>query len=639
VSVLPPAPQIPQNVLSPLQQIALRSGLTLEDLMRASEPEPTQSKHDSVPHGPEMRRILALPSRPNPADSKASEQLATFLTEKLARTSSPYPGKLRPLQAAALQDIWLNKLGAFLPVPVGFGKTLICYLSATILNSPRPLYIAPAGLLKQARTEFLKYYKHWHGVHPDAWTFLSYEVLSREGAGVQVDENRKVLRAALLDRLDPSHVTCDEIHKMRAKSTSVARKFRDFKRSHPNTPLLGLTGTPGNEVIHVAHLMQWCLGKDNSPYPNDFQELMAWQAATASKASFGPPTDIGALRTLFTNAEMEKASTASEDELKALARCAIGRRARETRGVVGVEGGELDIPLSIEAVEPTTLDPKIDEALLQIRTLGMTPDGDVIPDATVMAAKTAMIGRGYWTKFADPKPPAYWMEARRAKNSWVRDVIQHNRIGLYSEEAVKKAVQKKVLNDFGLYEHWEAAQARYKAETGLDDPITEEVLISNEPVNFAVRWVEQNPDSIVWAWHREFGQRLAKAIGTSCYQEEGLDANGRYVADHPHGTPMVCSYPANSVGKDLQHGWSKNLWFHAPNEQALGRTHRPGQKKAVHNAVYVATREHAASFWTQMGKAQEAFEMNGSAQRLLYAVNSVPPLEEFEMRKGVRWVK
>jgi hypothetical protein len=625
--------------LSPLQALALRTtGLTLEDLTKASAPEPSSSRHDSVPMGPEMARILRLPSRPNPASDSDAQATADFLTSRLARTSTPYPGPLRALQGSSLKEIWTRRAG-WLPVPVGHGKTIICFLSASLLGSARPLYVAPAGLLKQAKEEFRRYYRDWQGVHPDAWTYLSYETLSREGAGIQYDTDRKVIRAALLDRINPTSVCCDEAHRMRATGTSTSRRFKAFRKSHPDTPLLFLTGSPGNEVVHLAHLLAWCLGPANSPLPSDFHEKMAWQAATSSKGAMGPPTDIGALVELFTDDERARAAGAEDDDKKAIARAAIGRRIRTTPGVVGVEGGELEIPLSIDAVEPTNLDPAIDAAMAQLRTLWATPDGDIITDATAMAAKTAQVGRGYFTRWAEPKPPPYWLEPRKAQRSWVRDVINHNRLGLDSQEAVEKAVMRGVLNDFGLLEMRKAAEARYFEETGLKEPLVEEVVISSEPIDFAVEWVKKHPASIVWAYNRGFAQRLAVALNTSCYQEEGLDANGRYIGDHPHNTPMVASYPANHVGKNLQHGHHQNLWFHSPNEQALGRTHRPGQKRDVLNHVYVATREHASAFWNRMREAQEAFEMSGAAQRLLYALNSVPEMRHWEERPGPRWRK
>ncbi len=638
------------STLSPLQQLAQAKGLTLEDIAKMSDPEPSQSKYQSVQAGPELRRILALPSRPNPADASDAQNVADLIFQRFAKGPNPYPGKPRPTQAVILREAWMRR-GGWFPLPVGHGKTWACFMHAILFDSQRPLYIAPAGLLRQAQDEFKKYYygwtdpatgiryDGWTNIHPDAWTFLSYETLSREGAGIQYDENRKVIRAALLDRLDPTSIVCDEAHKLRAKGTSTARKFKAFRKGHPKTPLLFLTGTPGNEVVHIAHLLAWCLGPENSPLPSDFHEQMAWQAATSSKGAMGPPTDIGELTQLFNDDERERSRHADEDGKKAIARAAIGRRIRETPGVVGVEGGELEIPLTIDAAEPFHLDPAIDEAMAQIRTLWATPDGDIITDATAMAAKTSQIGRGYYTRWAEPKPPEYWIAARKAQRSWVRDVINHNRMGLDSQEAVEKAVRKGVLNDHGLLEERLRAEAQYFKDTGLKDPIVEEVVLSDEPIRFAVDWVKKHPSSIVWAYNRGFAQRLASAIGTSCYQEEGLDAQGRYIADHPHDMPLVASYPANHVGKNLQHGWHQNLWFHAPNEQALGRTHRPGQKRDVLNHVYVATREHAASFWNRMREAQEAYEMTGAAQRLLYALNSVPPMEYWEDRQGPRWKK
>lgn len=75
-----------------------------------------------IPDGPELLRILKLDRRdiPDP-DGPEAIRLAAFLTSKLARKPSPYPGALMPTQALVLREALVFK-GGFFPVVVGGGK-------------------------------------------------------------------------------------------------------------------------------------------------------------------------------------------------------------------------------------------------------------------------------------------------------------------------------------------------------------------------------------------------------------------------------------------------------------------------------------------------------------------------------------
>lgn len=630
--------------LSPLQQLALSRGIALPDLSAPS----AASDVKEVPYGPEMRRILALERRPPPADTEEAQKMAIFLTEKLARHPNPYPvgpeygdgnGYLSPLQAASLHDGWASPLGAFLPVPAGYGKTLIAYLWFSIKGAKKPLYMAPKGLLGQAKTEFKLYHKHWKGIDPSRIEYLQYELLSRDSAGVQLDENKRIVQKALLDRLGVDAVFCDEAHCLKRRSSSRYKKFRDWRNTHREVPIVFATGTPGIEVNETSHMLVWCLGEDKSPLPSPkhFHEEQAWVAAVSTKNSFmGNEVAIGALEKLCDEEEREQLRTVDELAAKQIARFAIGRRVRETKGVVGISGGELDLPITIEAVFPEKEDPKINEFFVAVRTRQMLPDDDDLVDGVAVARAANTGGCGFWIRITDPKPPKWWFDARRTWHSAARDYIEHNHSGIYSEDSLKRAIRKGAVKQ-GKHElaAWEEAIKAYGRE-----PITEEVPFSDEPLIYAAQWAKDHPRGIIWVYHKKFGARVAEAVGTSFYEELGLDSRGKYIADHPHGMPMVASISANATGRNLQHGWNENLWLGCtPHEQALARTHRRGQKYPVTNYLYLGCREHLCRYYSAVETSLKDQLNNHSARRLQYAVSSVPQVDEVEKRGGARWTR
>jgi hypothetical protein len=628
--------------LSPLQQLAIaNTGLTIEQL-QAEMPlsEETGSRRIvEVPNGTELRRIQALPTRQPPASNPEAAQLADFLTTKLAKTAKPYPGKLNVIQSVFLQEAWMRK-GAVGPIRAGGGKTLLAYLLPTILGAKRPVYMTPPSLEQGVRREFRKFAKDWHGPHPDAYTFLSYKVMGRSGAGPQLDGEGRVLRAPLLDRLDPDLIVADEAHFLKNKTASVTRKVKRFLETHPTCIFVPMSGTfMRRSVKDFAHIFEWAL-KEGSPVPRAYAELEAWADHLDEKAAMGPRAERGALSVFFTKQEDDRFNTLSDEEEKRnVSREVVGRRIVETPGVVSTQDGPLGIPLYIDAVFPTHEDPKISEFFAGVRAQWMLPDGQIIVDGKDLARHAKCMGLGYWLRWIE-KPPESWLMARSTWGAFARRVIQYNRRGIDSEKAVIDNIQTGLIQDHGLYAGWIQERDDLRKKTGHLQPPTEEVVFSTECVDYAVKWAEENK-GIVWVLNLKFGARLAAAIGTSFYAEKGLDEKGRFVEDHPENSPIVLSWGSNREGKNLQKKWNRGLWLGAtPEEQSLARSHRPGSEfEDVRNTLYLGAHEHCAAYWTQVAIARGVERTQKQAQRLCYAESSVPELDEIEKRHCPRYVK
>ena len=86
------------------------------------------------------------------------------------------------------------------------------------------------------------------------------------------------------------------------------------------------------------------------------------------------------------------------------------------------------------------------------------------------------------------------------------------------------------------------------------------------------------------------------------------------------------SIKAHGVGKNLQHGWRKQLILEPPSsgtvwEQMLGRTHRPGQEAdSVEAHVYCHTAPLAQAIVGARQDADYIEGATGSRQKLKYCV-------------------
>jgi len=623
-------------VLSPKQQLEAM-GITLAD-MQASTPDSTDSavKFTDVEAGPELLRILAIPRRPIPDPTSASAgELATFLTQRLAKTAAPYPGALRPTQALALKEAWSTR-GLFAPIVAGGGKSGIFYFLPMILGlHERVLYICPAMMVPDIQAEWAKMRPHWHGVQI---TVLSYETLSSKKARTEFDADGAVVRKGLLERLAPTLVLLDEAHKCANTSAACTKRLGRFRKEHPEVVFVAATGTPFKTSIKdCAHVMGWCLGV-HAPLPQDFLEREAWASYLDAKAGMGPRCGVGALLDFLTPEDRAGFDRLLPDDQRALVRAAIGRRILETPGVIGTQDARLDVGLTIEAYLPGHhRDESIDEFFADLKVFERLPDGTELADGVQFARHRTTGGLSHWNKWMPP-PPEEWKHARNGWSSWCRNAIKHNRRGIDTEGWMKTAVRQGLYDDEGALAGWEEAQTLERARTGLLEPPSVSQWLSDEIVDVVREWLDEHV-GLVWVNSIGLGDRLALELSIPYYRAEGRDARGRHITKHTSGS-AIASVLANGTGRNLQKIWSKNLWLTPPGEQALARTHRPGQVDAeVRNWVFLGCAEHLRAFFNaRQNKARFASEFGlGGEQRLSYATTIMPSMRALEAEGGARY--
>lgn len=443
--------------------------------------------------------------------------------------------------------------------------------------------------------------------------------IERHGEGCSV-HNVQVSRAGTYVLADTGAVV-HNCHRLKNPKAGCTRKVRRWMREHPETRFAAMSGTITTRSLkEYAHIIQWCLG-DNMPLPRAWGELQDWADALDEKVQEQHRMAPGALLELCGDDEIMEASFGGESATSA-ARKAYRRRLTDTPGVVATEEGHLGASLRISQL-PVKLGAEAAQAFHTLRADWETPDGQPIMEAMVLWACARQLACGFFYKW-DPPAPKEWMAARKEWAAFVRERLKGNARGVDTEFQVAKAC-KDGRYDRDTYDAWAAIRGTFK-------PNSVPVWIDDGMVLVAAMWLQEN-DGLCWTEHKAFALRLEEVSGVPYYGAQGLTSRGAFLEDQPGG-PAIVSIAANSEGRNLQHGWSKNLIVSCPPngriwEQLMGRTHREGQKAdEVPFDVALAAREQWKAFIQAQADAKYIEHTTGQAQKLLYSDVDMPSPDE-----------
>jgi len=488
----------------------------------------------TVVNSGEFRRIHALPR----VDWLEFVEQYSDALQELLRTSRGGQD-LWPIQTAAL--VSASKYGgAFLPIGVGQGKSLISLLAPVVMDVERPILLVPAALRDQTKKHVLpQAEKHWL-LHPNLKIY-GYSELS-------LAKNK-----TLLDDLKPDLIILDECHYLKRKQAGRTKRMVRYFRDNPTTKCVAMSGTISNRSIKDwAHIAEWCLGP-NSPVPIRWQELCEWADALDEGVNEKAAVHPGVLMRFCEDGEN--------------ARQGFRRRLVETPGVVASEEDSLGVSLRLIGRDDIKTPKKIKDSIHSLKNTWETPNGDILSEAVALWRHVRELALGFWYRW-DPPAPEDWLSARRAWKSYVNETLKHNRRGLDTELQVWN--ECKFERPIPEWKEWRDIRHTFKINTVAE---WEDTFM----LDWLCNWMDKTKESsIVWVEHRLFGRKLSDMSGRKYFgagDSSILDCKDKVI---------IASISAHGTGKNLQN-YCRNLITCPPTsgktwEQLLGRTHRAGQK-------------------------------------------------------------
>jgi hypothetical protein len=500
-------------------------------------------------------------NKPRRAPTLPSPEVVEAVSALFRKDGSRY--LFTPDQALAVLEMF--DCGYFFGImPVGAGKTTLAHVAPRVLEAERPVYLAPAGAIPALQAKL--------------------EALGRQldgGAAVQLVSYTAVSRSdTLLDELKPDLLILDEGQMFANPRAGLTRRWLRYMDAFPETPIVYLSGTPGEELQDYAHILLWA-AKDAAPIPchHDTLQRLAGAINRAPKERHLP---FPGLEPWATDAEKRKAKWGGQHALD-VARAIWRRRLLETPGVVSCAAASCSQPLTVGRwrVEPPQA---IQAALKALEELWELPDGQMFSDTLSLETYSAQLSVGFYYRLR-VQPPTEWKEALRAWSAAVRRAIFQLRRGLDTEGAVKADVLKGELpSDIQeAYFRWAAVEDSFNPKDHR-----EAVWLDDFALKAAEEWIAGG--GLVWCAHIELGEALSARTGLPYYRERGRDAAGRHIDDHPKPLPAILSRKGCSTTLDLQ--WAnRNLFLGCtPCDQSLGRSHRQGQTRPVSADVFVSSR-------------------------------------------------
>jgi hypothetical protein len=491
---------------------------------------------------------------------------------------------LRPIQSAALAEA-AEAGGLVGLIGVGHGKTLLSLLLPVALEARAPLLLVPAQVRGQlVGRDLPELLRHWE--IPPSLRIMSYEELSSAKS------------TAALERLAPDLIIADEAHRLRHRDAARTRRFLRYFRDHPATKFVALSGTlAGRSIEDYAHLAALALGA-GSPLPLDRWEARNWAAAldVHTREPVGP----GVLATFGLPL-----------------RDGYRRRLLETRGVLATSEASIGADLLIRAWD-FEAPAAIADALDDLKKTWRTPGGEELEDALAFRRSARQLSQGFYYRWAwGPSGPDFeWLEARAGWHKAVREFLGSPHAGagrdsplLLAQESIRGKAAPRVQAAWGP---WDRVRHR-------DPPPVETIWIDDGMIGAAVDWARRHV-GIIWYEHEAVGSAF-KAAGLPTF---GPGIDGAAILAERGTRSIAASILAHGTGKNLQ-TFRESLFLCPPSggavwEQAIGRTHRQGQR-AASVECYVA--RHAETLRDSWRKAREeaAFvgETTGSVQRLTFA--------------------
>lgn len=503
--------------------------------------------------------------------------------------------RLRDIQAKAIATAYLNK-GLLAPIPVGFGKTLIAYLCAAILDCEYAVILMPPNMVESFKIEIKKYESSFYG--PKNWEILPYSMLSSPKS------------SDLLNKIRPDIIIADEAHCLASKVSSRAGRFRRYMREHPETYFCAMSGSfLRGSILDIADLAFYAL-RHLSPLPQDDYHREIWSSCLDVN---GRPSES---QFQFFNkfALSQGIDLNNESDRTGMAREAVYRRMIKTPGIVSSHKSSVDVGLTISKIY-IPVPAIIEEAFKVIEDDSETPDHeDIIVDDVQKARITRNLSCGFYYRWAWEVIGGRdedWLLRRKLWSKELRtELLNRSDVNYDSPLLVTNTIERAIKNG---------------TKHGLVKPYLQWKEVKHKPVP---------PTVPVWLDYfliKDLIDRVKTVPTVVWYSSRAMEtALAQYMPVYGAGTlpptkPITCalSIAVHGTGKNLQQ-WHRAIVVEPPAsaqkwEQLLGRHHRAGQEYDVEIYVYAHTQYLELTLEKAIEGAHFVYSLQKTPQKLLDA--------------------
>jgi len=608
----------------------------------------------------EMLRILGLPISFYTSEEKETIQ------KKFIRPKYYEKGfRLWDPQVEALLDYQFCA-GAFCPIGVGFGKTLITILTAVMgfeKGIRKILLLIPPEVSSQlverdipfafARLFLgnLQFYNLSNASYKKRSDIASSD---KEGCYIFPYSMLSTKNAEeVLSLISPKLIIADEAHKLRyLNSARTRRLFRYINKNKPELVVLSGTITSKSPMDYY-HLISASLNK-GSPFP--IYKSVAYDWAKALAASEDIEISIeqkNLLKDLINWAQKtDKTFDYSLNTIDGF-RKAYKLRLHLTPGVTATSDSEIGVSLTLMNSQPEHGEAgwkKINELMEGVEEWE-TPNGDEIEFAAFKYKWLFELTAGFYNQLL-------WPSLEEISN---KQKCSHNK----AEELLKDALNHHLLQQ--EYKRELRTWLRTSSKSGIDTPMlvaldlekngssnvsgelfycwkkmkksevlnmperySEPVRICDYKIQLAKNWAKEKENGIIWYYHQEIGRWLSEEIPSAIFCPAGLEANKRIL--NSENQIVIASILAHCTGKNLQFH-KNNLFIQFPRsahiaEQSIGRTHRNGQQAddMIVDTCFI-TDFDIQSFAATLNDTLYIYQTTGVRQKLIFCgYNPLPKI-------------
>lgn len=577
----------------------------------------------------EIDRIVSLPI----VDQVDDAVVEAFCKQEVQPEYYNDGFRLFPSQVGAVLAYDIHG-GAFLPIGVGWGKTLISLMIANRAwergESKRSLLIVPSQVYSQLVKTDIPQARRWVGLNVPFKYMGGQTAKTRRRLAESGISGCYVMPYSLLSTKDaeetlnaiaPDLIILDEAHNVKNPKAARTQRLRRYM-SAQQPALVALSGTITSKSIRDYHHLISVALKRTCPLPLSDSLATNWsyvldpEKIGMGQGESGKHGKTGPLMPLVNWARQNFPTEEIPVGVPGF-RKAYKLRLTHTPGVVSTGDAEIGTSLTLRN-EPVPYQDhedfgKLKRLMQRVEDEWITPSGDEIEHGFHKWRFLNELTAGFYYKLrwptieeltnkglSEPQAKDYLKraqkhhEARQEYASNLRRWIQYKgRPGLDTPLLIANNMSNHGARDVGKPLFAKYTAMKELEFDGMPERISEPVRICDYKIQASVKWarelVKKKKGGLIWYHHNEVGRWLTEALEAEglpvvwCPSEAQRKGSNERILDKSNGNKIiVASMGGHGTGKNLQHLEFQR--FHQfPRqasllEQVLGRLHRNGQQ-------------------------------------------------------------